>query len=219
MANSLDLQKEGVVESKCKTEDLSESENEEDSVSESNAEISDRRVIESNIKRTTAGSDSDDIDGDETKETSNDTIKDTKDKPHTTRTPDESSDDSEDDEELNQQQGPNDNNNQIDSTHSSKKYIIYTITIIFLAIYFGGYEPPLPPPESLPICSRMPDPSTKYKLQCPKCDAFEEGKCMMFVPYSSQQTSINAKGTYTPAQIVHITFHLARKHTKEKMAH
>ena len=66
---------------------------------------------------------------------------------------------------------------------------------IFLAIYFGGYEPPLSSPESLPICSRMPDSSTKYKLQCPKCDAFEEGKCMIFVPYSSQQTSINAKGT------------------------
>jgi len=82
----------------------------------------------------------------------------------------------------------NANQNGTSSVSSMAKIAVVIIGILWMVFR-------RPPPPETPICSRIPDKSTKYKLQCPKCDAFDiTGKCIIYAPLSAQQFTIDAKG-------------------------
>ena len=91
-----------------------------------------------------------------------------------------------------QQNNNNDNANANPNSNGSKYGIIFVIISILWVIIRDSFKNNTP----LPICNQIPDSSMKFKLQCPKCDAFDaDGKCIIYAPLSSQQFTINAKGT------------------------
>ena len=74
--------------------------------------------------------------------------------------------------------------------------VYVAVLLVLVAIYCRNSPPPDPP---LPICSRMPDPTTKSELDlsCPaECDEYDQsGNCLIYVPFSANEYSINARGT------------------------
>ena len=90
---------------------------------------------------------------------------------------------------------PNPPPQQGQNANSSTNGMKYGILIIIISILWVIIRERIKENKPLSICNQIPDPSIKFKLQCPKCDAFDtNGKCIIYAPLSSQQFSINAKG-------------------------
>ncbi len=94
----------------------------------------------------------------------------------------------------------NNNNNILNNVFihwlfNNNAQFICIMLVVFIAIYIAKYFKSKET-EPIPMRSQIPDPNIK-------CDAYDNnGKCIIYVPYSAQQYTLNAEGKY----IVYITF-------------
>eukprot|EP01084_Bolivina_argentea_P064723 117993_1 len=198
MSNNMNLQQEGEGETTHNpTDDNSNSDDIKDYESSPDIPSQDNKLIQSNINNVT--DDGKDSDSDSDNEFEQDGDNETS---HTNCPPKNNTSDNNDNENKNENHNENINNNpnrsNSNNNQSDKIFNKYNIPciilVVFIAIYIAKYFES-EETEPIPICSQIPDPNMKYKLECPKCDAYNNnGKCIIYVPYSAEQYTLDAKG-------------------------
>ena len=192
------MSQEGVVETAGATSNPTvDSDPEDDSEPESSSESNNNEIpIESNITKKVPGTNENGEDDtaqeykDSSSDDSDDEDSNTNKNKHSKSKPDNHNPNDippQNNHRQNANPNPNDNTNS-----NSTKYGIIFLVIAILWVYI---QQKVKDNKPLPICNQIPNSSMKFKLQCPKCDAFDaNGKCIIYAPLSSQEFTINAKG-------------------------